>query len=133
MPIQNAANKKLNEQTGGVPQVGGAMLNWFQPNVFTRITTEDKGFQVVETREEINFIGVVQPLNGRELEMKPEGQRMWEWLTVHAQPTLVLLPDEVIEYLGKKYRVMRQKNYKIYGYVEYHLVEDYTGYPGSGD
>lgn len=133
MPIQNGSNKKLNQQTGNLPNVSAALGGWLQPTVFTLISVAVEGFQADETRTPINFMGVVQPLSGQRLEMKPEGERSWNWLWVHAQPAMILSTDEVIEYLGVKYRVMRQKDYTNYGYSEYELVQDYTGYPGSGD
>jgi hypothetical protein len=35
--------------------------------------------------------------------------------------------DEVVTYDGVQTRVMSRKNYGLYGYVEYHLVQDWTG------
>ncbi len=125
--FQNAKNIPLNAQPGTLPDVSGAMLNWFQPCVFGVVVKTEVNYQVVETMENIQFQGVVQPLSAKRLMMKPEGQQAWTWLWVHAEPTLKLNTDQVITYLGVQYRVMALKNYEAYGYVEYELVEDYTG------
>lgn len=125
--IGNAANRPLNVQTGTVPNVGGAMLDWFQPMVFTRVVKTVVGFQVVETAVPTNFQGVIQPLSGKLLQLKPEGQRGWNWQWLHADPVLSLEIDEVVTYLGVQTRIMSRKDYTIYGYVEYELVQDWTG------
>jgi hypothetical protein len=127
MIIPNGRNRPLNALTGTVPDVSGALLDWFQPTTFGIVVKEIDNFQVVETMTNVTFQAVVQPLPQRKLEMKPEGQRKWEWLMIHAEPGLVLVNDQVITYLGKQYRVMDQWDYRIYGYVEYHIMEDYTG------
>lgn len=125
--IANGANRPLNVQTGTIPNVGGAMLDWFQPMVFTLVAKEVDGFQVVETSTDISFHGVIQPLRLRDLALKPEGQRAWTWLWLHSDPSLTLQVDEVVLYLGVQTRVMGRKDYGIYGFVEYELVQDWTG------
>jgi hypothetical protein len=126
--IKNAANTPLNEQAQGtVPNVGGAMRDWFQPMTFGVVAKETSGFEVVETMQEVSFQGVIQPLQARRLMLKPEGQRAWTWLWLHADPSLKLQVDSVVVYLGKQTRVMARKDYTIYGYVEYELVQDWTG------
>lgn len=127
MVIQNAKDTPLNQQTGAVPNVNNALRNWFQPMIFGVVTKEVENSQVVEAMTEVNFLGVIQPLSARDLMIKPEGERDWKWYRVHADPSLVLDPDSVIKYLGEQYRVKANWDYKIYGFVEYHLVKDYEG------
>lgn len=127
MRIMNGKNIPLNKQTGSVPDVGTALLDWFQPMVFGVVTKVTEGFQVVETMVDVEFMGVIQPLQARQLLLKPEGQRAWTWYWVHADPTLELEVDSVITYESKQYRVMAKKDYDIYGYVEYELCQDWTG------
>lgn len=125
--IGNAKNTPLNVQTGSIPNVGGAMLDWFQPMVFTPVLKQNVAFQAVETGTPIKFRGVIQPAGGRLLYLKPEGQRAWTWLTLHAEPCLELEVDDVVLYLGVQTRVMKQNDYRIYGYVQYELVQDWLG------
>jgi hypothetical protein len=124
--IANAKDTPLNVRTGTVPDVGGGLRDWFQPMTFTQILKETIGFQLVEIITETNFFGVIQPLTGRRLMLKPEGQRAWTWLWLHADPSLELEVDDVVTYLGVKTRVMARKDYSIYGYVEYELVQDWV-------
>ncbi len=125
--IQNGANVPLNTQSGTVPNMGGALLDWFQSMVFELVSKTTEAFQVLETGEEINFQGVIQPLSARDLALKPEGQRAWTWLMLHASPSLQLNVDEVVKYLGVQTRVMARKDYSLYSYIYYELVQDWTG------
>lgn len=130
--IANACNVPLNEQQGTIPNMGGALLDYMQSMTFTRVVKTTVAFRLVETAEDISFFGVIQPLSERSLSLKPEGQRAWTWfkLIAQAQPNDALLTlnvDEVVTWLGRQTRVMGRKYYGIYSYVEYSLVQDWTG------
>lgn len=125
--IANGANQPINVQTGSIPDVSGALKDWFQPMTFTLVEKETVGFQVVETATDITFQGVIQPLSGRRLQLKPEGERAWNWSLLHAEPVLTLQVDDVVIYLGVQTRIMSRKDFGIYGYVEYEIVQDWTG------
>ncbi len=125
--IKNAANTPLNAKAGTVPDVSGAMTDWYQPMEFTTVGKFVEAFQAVEVPTTTNFLGVIQPLTDRRLQMKPEGQRAWTWLMLHSQPVLSLNVDDVVTYLGVQTRVMALKNYELYGYMYYELVQDYEG------
>lgn len=125
--IQNGKNTPLNTNSGTVPNVNGAMLQWFQPMIFTAVTKIVVGGEVIETGTPINFRGVIQPLSNRDLLIKPEGERAWTWYMLHADPSLSLNVDDVVNYLGQQTRVMARKDYRLYGYMYYELIQDYTG------
>jgi hypothetical protein len=125
--IANGKNKPLNAQAGTVPDVSGALTDWFQPMTFTLVTKTVVGFQLVEGAEPITFRGILQPFTPRQLMLKPEGQRAWSWFTLHADPVLTLKVDDVVLYLGVQTRVMSRSDFTLYGYIEYHLVQDWTG------
>lgn len=125
--IANGKNRPINVRTGTVPDVSGALQGWYQPMVFERVTKTTTGFQLVETGDPISFRGVVQPFTERQLLLKPEGQRAWTWLLLHADPVLTLNVDEVVLWLGVQTRIMSRKNFALYGYVQYHLVQDWEG------
>lgn len=126
-PIYNAKDVLLSQNSGTMPDVSDAILDWFQPMLFTTVTKTVVNFQVREVGTSINFLGVWQPMSAQKLTQKPEGQRAWLWFTVHAEPGLELVPDEIINYLGVNYRVEAKFDYRLNGYVEYHLVNDYVG------
>lgn len=113
---------------GALPWVGDTLLDYFQPMVFQRVVqTVSRGFQSAQSATGYRFRGVWQPFSAQKLQMKAEGQRSWKWFTCHSDPTLSLSPDEIISYRTVNYRVMEKLDYKEYGYIEYHLVKDYTG------
>lgn len=125
--IKNAKNTPLSANSGTVPDMGGALLDWLQPMTFGVVTKTVVNSQVVEVEADTAFRGVIQPFSDRQLMLKPEGQRAWSWYWVHSDPSLVLTVDSTITYLGRQYRVMSLRNYSLYGYREYHLVQDYSG------
>lgn len=124
-PILNGSSVSLSSNPGTLPNVSDAMANWFQLLTFTKITKQTVNFKLVETRTDFSFYGVKQPFTAQQLEMKPEGQRTWKWFTVHAYPNLVLVPDEVIFFGTQNFRVMQKLDYLEYGYLEYHIAQDY--------
>jgi hypothetical protein len=127
MIFANGKDTPLNQRAGTVPDVSGALTDWFQPMTFIRVTKSTVGFQLVETPSPYSFQGVIQPFSTQRLLMKPEGQRAWKWFLLHAEPGCTLKPDEVVTYLGASTRIMGRKDFTLYGYVEYELVQDYTG------
>jgi len=108
-----------------VPDAGQSMRAWFQKLTLYHVKKIINDFETSESKIPFTTSGVIQPLSGRKLEMKPEGQRSWDWLEVHCENGLTLVPDEVIEYKGTKYRIMQTKNYSAYGYGYYEMVNDY--------
>lgn len=126
--IFNAASRPLFEVAGTTPDVSGALTDYYQAMIFTPIAKIIKGFQVAEIGNPINFQGVIQPLSEKQLLLKPEGQRAWTWLWLQSNRALQLNVDDVVNYLGKQTRVMSKKpSLQLYGFIEYHLVQDWTG------
>lgn len=110
-----------------LPQLTGALSNWQQTMVFTTIVKTIVNSKLVETPTDTTFKGVWQPMGPQKLMIKPSGQRAWKWFTCHAAPSLQLKVDEQITFNDEKYRIMEKLDYSPYGYIEYHLVQDYTG------
>lgn len=125
--IANASNRPLYVQAGSIPDVGGTLRDWFQPMFFSKVVKSTAAFQVIEISDQIYFWGVIQPMNARQLYIKPEGQRAWTWQTLHADHSLKLQVDDLVIYLCVQTRVMARRDYSIYGYVEYDLVQDWMG------
>lgn len=126
--IQSMGNIPLNKQPqGDLPDVSGALLGYLQPLVYTPVTKNNIGFQAVEVGAPVNFQGVVQPFTPKQLLMRPEGERGWTWQTLTAQNWLELQVDDVVIFQGRQTRVMSRKNCKIYGYIEFSLLQDWSG------
>lgn len=118
----------LNLINWGLPQMGGALQSWLLAMQFTLVAKIVNGeFLVVETPTNFNFRGVWQVFTPEMLQIKPEAERSWKWFMVHADPSLILATDDVVNYRGTQYRVMEKLNYNEYEYVQYNLIEDFTG------
>lgn len=126
-PIKNAANFPLFSPGGTLPDVSGGMLDYFQAMQFQKVTKTVNGFQVIETETPINCQGVLQPFTERQLFFKAEGQRAWSWFWLHTDTSVTLQVDDVVVWRGKPTRVMSRKDFAQYGYLEFHLVQDWSG------
>lgn len=124
--IMNGCNVPLTFQQGTVPNMGESITDWFQKMVFTKIVKTVVGFVLQETPTDIVFWGVMQPLSGRQLGLVDIGQRKWNWQLLISQSVLPLLPDDTVTWNNRQVRVMSQKDYGLYGFIEYTLVLDYT-------
>lgn len=133
MPIRNASSIPLNQQPSGTtPDVSGAMRDYFQPLVFEKITRTVVGFEGQETTVPISCYGVWQPFTARQLFYKPEGQRAWSWFTLNADLSFTLDVADIVIWRGKQTRVMSRKDFGLYGYVQYELVQDWQVTPTGG-
>lgn len=125
--LKTAKDSALFFKSGSIPDVSGAMQDYFQPMVFQVLTKTVSGFNVVEHSSPLNFRGIIQPYTERRLMLLPEGQRAWTWFELHADPSLTLQVDDVVQWMGKPTRVMSRQDYALYGFVDYHLIQDFTG------
>lgn len=125
--IANGASRPLFARSGTVPDVSGALQDYYQQLIFEPLEKTVSGFQVVENADPINFWGVIQPFNQRQLLLKPEGQRAWSWFMMHADPVLTLQVDDVVLWNCKQTRIMARQDNTLYGFVVYQLVQDWTG------
>lgn len=126
-PIRNASDTLLSQNVGTLPNMSEALADYQQPMLFTKVAKTVSGYQNVEDGVAIRFMGVWQPFSARQLSMKPVGERAWKWFMLHAEPNVILQPDEVVIYQGTQYRVMEDNDYVVNGFLEYHLVQDFTG------
>lgn len=113
----------------GLPDVSSTLEGWFQKIVFGIVAKSLVNNRTVETITQIESQGVLQPLTAQQLEIKPEGQRGWNWFMLHCQPSLSLQLDDTVNISGTRfngrYRVMARTGYDQYGYIQYDLVKDY--------
>ncbi len=123
--VNNGKDVPLNANTGTVPNMSDALSDWYQPMTFGIITKTIIAFQSVESVVNLSFRGLWQPLTGRKLDMKPEGQRDWDWYMLHSDIALNLKIDDIIIYLNIQYRVIAKKDYSLYKYQYYELISDW--------
>ena len=85
-------------------------------------------FELVESvsdRSPIYIEGSLQPMNARELLIKPEGQRSWRWWTLWTTEKLEL-DWVVIDRNGSHFRIMNSNDWEASGYFQYQLTEGPT-------
>lgn len=111
----------------GMPQMNNTLSGWEVPLTLIKVIQDVVEGDLVTTELKINFKGVWQPLKDEALELKPEGQRSWEWVWIHARASELNLEtgDKVI-FNNKRYKVTSKKDYTLNAFVEYQLCRDYV-------
>lgn len=111
----------------GMPQMRAAFSGWAKTITLTKRTqgVANNGI-VYDIDVNFTFKGTIQPLSPKSIILKPEGQRAWEWLQIHALAgSLNLNVNDQIVYNGRVFKVMAQNDYSLNNYIEYHVVRDY--------
>lgn len=111
----------------GMPQINNTLNGWEVPLTLVKVIQNVVEGDLVTTELKIDFKGVWQPLKDEALELKPEGQRSWEWVWIHARASELNLEtgDKVI-FNNKRYKVTSKKDYTLNAFVEYQLCRDYV-------
>lgn len=119
-------NKTISSmRSSGMPNMAMTLNGWEIPLSLVRITQNiSEDGDLIETREQINFIGCWQPLSNEELQLKPEGQRNWSYYWIHSRDLELNVADKVI-YNNKTYKVIAKKDYSINGFIEYQVCLDF--------
>ena len=120
-------NKTISSSLkSGMPQMDSTLTGWEIPLNLVKITQSIVDGDLVTNEIQITFKGVWQPLRNEELQLKPEGQRSWEWIWIHAKSSSLNLEtaDKVI-FNNRRYKVTSKKDYGLNSFVEYELVRDY--------
>jgi hypothetical protein len=123
--ITNANSRSLDQITPTLPTMEATISDWFQNLTFTVIKKETINFEVVETRTNIQFQGIVEFQSPQNLDISPTGQRKWKKMSVWATPDLTLNPDDIFIYQGIPFRVMYKNDWSAYGYNSFECVEDF--------
>lgn len=110
-----------------VPNMADTLDSWLQPLTFNLVVKTVENSEVIETTQNVSFLGVWQPLSFKQLILKPEHQRAWSWWKCHSKINVNLNVDDVIKFRGEQFRVMALGNYDLYGFWEYDLVRDFEG------
>ena len=124
--IENASKRTLSQANLSVPNVADVVQGWLSPLTALIVgKTIDDG-DVVETYTEVNINGMIQPLSGIDLEIKPEGERHWEWVKIYTDYDNFYVDDAII-IQGANYRIKHKMPYEkySYGFYRYDCVKDY--------
>ena len=113
-------------QINNMPKMGNALRGWESDVVLTIITQDNVNGFIQNDEKEVKFRGTVQPLKAQEIQLKPEGQRSFEWLQIHARAgDMNLNTNDRIRYFGRLFKVMALNDYTPNGFIEYHAVKDF--------
>jgi len=115
------------QTSSGMPQMGRAFAGWTSRITLTKRTEIVVDALVTYQDSQFVYNGTIQPLSPRQLNLKPEGQRSWEWLQIHCLATGVwdLKESDRIIWQGRIYKLMATWDYSLNGFIEYHLCRDY--------
>ena len=117
--------KPLN-QISGMPQMSAAFSGWAKTITLNRRSQTVTDGLVSYAVTPFTFKGTIQPLSPKAIALKPEGQRAWPWLQIHALAgTLNLDVDDQIVYNGDIYKIMALLDYSLNNFIEYHAVHEY--------
>lgn len=124
-------NKTKNlKAISGMPQMSDTLTGWQVPLTLVRVYQDIVEGDLVTTEQKFDFIGCWQPLRDEELQFKPEGQRSWEWIWIHAvSGSLNLETGDKVIFNQKRYKIMAVKDYSLNGFIEYQLVRDFKSNP----
>lgn len=117
---------KISQMRSGMPNVLEALDGWMMDFIVDLSKQEEIDGDYVYCSKFKKMQGVMQPLKTEEINLKPEGQRAWEWYQLHVQANQVRIPvGKIVTFKNKKYKIMAMKDYSLNGYFEYHIVRDY--------
>ncbi len=126
----NFQKAKTLNALSGMPQMNTTLYGWEVPLTLEKVIQDVVEGDLVPTTQQINFNGVWQPLKDEQLQFKPQGQRSWEWIWIHAvSGTLNLETADKVIFNNKRYKIIEKKDYSLNGFVEYQLVRDYENVP----
>lgn len=126
----NFNKAKILKALSGMPNMSTTLSGWEVPLTLVKVFQDIVEGDLVTTEQKISFMGVWQPLKDEDLQFKPEGQRSWEWIWIHAKSgTLNLQTADKVIFNNKRYKVMSVKDYSLNGFIEYQLVRDFEENP----
>lgn len=118
--------KPLNQAFSGMPQMSAAFSGWKILVDLLVIRQEISAGFLINYEETINVRGTWQPFTDEQIELKPEGQRSWEWIDLHIEgATMIFATNDRVLKNGLRYKVMARKDYTLNNFSEYHLIRDY--------
>ena len=114
-----------NNSLSSLPNMADVIQSWQSEYRAKLITKQMINYELVEIEQDITFNGIVQNLNRKELQLKPDGERNWGWYELHS--TRKFNNDDIIEVNNVRYRIMSTRNDDTYyGFYVYELLQSYT-------
>lgn len=113
------------------PEMSGAFWNLTDFVQFNVVSTAAVDFEAIDTPEQqIVFDGVLEPITGRQLLIKPEGERKFNYLNLWTEQDLS--SDAIVQTeSGETYRVVKKQPWNRGDFQAYEIVQTPTP-PYSG-
>ena len=110
------------------PNMSSVLNGCLDPMSFVIVTKAQDPVtkEIVNTTCSVTTMAVIQPLRTRELAMKPEGERSWQWYKIFALPDLMMKLGDMVTIGAETFRVMGSRNWSSKGYVYYEIVDTFT-------
>lgn len=124
--MRNGKDATLSQASSFLPDVSGAVSMILQPVRIGVVSTNIVNGYPEDITNWINTQAVKQPFNEEQLLIRPEGERSWQWYSIHSLPDLQLNTGDKIIFNDMTFKVMARINAVEYGYLEYHVIEYYT-------
>ena len=110
----------------GMPNMSTTLTGWEIPLELEIIKQARNDGDAVTSVQKVQLMGVWQPMKTEDLQFLPEGQRSWDWYWIHAKSgTLNLQTQDKIIFNGRRYKVMKIKDYSLNGFIEYNVILDF--------
>lgn len=125
-PIVNAKDTPLNQSTSRLPNVGLAVIQYFQPVTVGIInSTQVKGRTQTLVGKYISTQGV-RIANNNKLVITKTGERFFATEDVYFLSEILLKSDDLFLFNDTQYRVLASEEWTEYGYNKYSVTQDYT-------
>lgn len=117
---------KLLNQISNLPKIQDAISSWMDKLTIGYVTQTWSDGDNTETIIQRTANGTIQPLGSKQIALKPEGERAWQYYQIHwTNTSLIFDINNKIYVDGVRYKVMAVNDYSRNGYMEYHIVKDY--------
>lgn len=116
----------MNNLSGysGLPQIQVAFSNWQTSITYIDETRRITDFESNPIQTSFQIMATVQPLSPYALSVKPEEQRAFQWLQIHANPDSRFKIGDYVLYNNRRYRIMTIRDHTASNYVEMHAADD---------
>ena len=117
--------EKLPSGSSPLPNVSNVVRSYLQDVILQKrkITNIDYN-NTITIDFEVVARAVVQPLTPQKLDIKPDGQRSYEWQQMHVPEEYLnnsVSTGDYISYEGKQYTIMNDLGYNHYGCKIFHI------------
>lgn len=125
-PIVNGRDLPFGQALAGLPDVSGAVIQFFQPVTVGIIkATQVNGRTQTIVENYIDTRGV-RIATDNKLVISKTGERFWAREEVYFLSEILLKSDDLFLFNNIQYRVLAIEAWTEYGYNKYSVVQDFT-------